>query len=189
MTEQRCPVTGEVREQEEMLRLVLAPDGRVVVDLGGKLPGDAIFIASRAEVLENATAAIKTAFGENTTLPGQILDVVEMGLVKRIQNTVSLARKAGKVKSGFAKVEEALKAGKAHLLLEAADAGAADGDKLLHYAEKYGIEVASLLTREELGKPFGRDAVVHIVLQDARLTTEILKEIRRLAGFRNKDAL
>lgn len=167
-----------------MLRLVLAPDGRRVVDFSGKLPGEALWIAATREALAEASGG-----------DASLLERVEAGLVRRIQDRIALARKAGLAVCGFAKVEQVIKASggrsdpRSLLLLEASDAGASDGAKLLRYAEKYGIPVASPLTREELGKPFGREAIVHLALQREEFAAEILKETRRLAGFRKKDAL
>lgn len=173
----------------EQLRLVLAPDGRVVADLGGKLPGKSLLIPATREALAGAGALAAETFGENITLPGHLAEQVESGLVKRIQERIAFARKAGEVVCGFAKVEMALKKGRGGVLLEASDGGAADRKKMAFYLKKEGVIMLPLLSRAELGTPFARGEVVHALVHGERLSTEILKEMRRLAGFRKEDTL
>lgn len=184
-----CPVTGESADACAMLRLVRAPDGRVVADIAGTLPGAGVLIAPRREVLLQAWAAVAEALGEECILPDTLPEMVERALVARIQNWIALARRGGGAVCGFAKVEEGLRGDGFRLLLEAADAGASDSAKLLTWVEKSGAVASRLLTRAELGKPFGRAEAVHVLLQDAAFGAEILKELRRLAGFRQEDTL
>lgn len=188
MTRHLCPVSGEERDEADMLRLVLAPDGRVVADLAESLPGAAVWIEATPQALENSRDAVAT-LGDHAYLPGDTAHVVEAGLVKRIQNRISLARKAGQAVCGFAKVMEGVASPGAYMVLVATDSDGADKRKMLRNAENAGVRAICLLTRAELGQPFGRAESVHVLLQDGRICREILKELRRLAGFRKKDAL
>lgn len=185
----RRPQTDKLQPvSDALLRLVLAPDGRVVPDLAGNLPGKGIEIAASREALEQCHGALRDAFGNDFRLPDTLAAMIERGLVERVQSGIALARKSGQVVCGFTKVEQALRQEAAGLLLVAENAGS-DAEKNLAKAQKSGIITTRLLSRTELGRPFGRTEVVHVWLQEGRLSAEILKEIRRLAGFRNKDTL
>lgn len=184
-----CPVTGKAYDQAEMLRLVLAPDGRVVPDVRGCLPGQALWVEASAEALGRCLDAVHQAFGANVVCAEGMAALVEAALVKHIQNCIALARRSSAAVAGFAKVEELLKTGRASLLIEAVDAGAADKTKLEKLAGYHHIPVVRALTREEMGIPMGKEASVHIALRNDALAAEIIKEMRRLAGFRKQDAL
>ncbi len=174
---------------DEMLRLVRAPDGSIVPDITGKLPGPELWIACSREALAQSEALIHQTFGADTALPAHADAMIESALVRHLISKLSLARKAGGVVCGFAKVQAALQQGEAQMLMEASDAGVADGQKLRHKAHVQKIPVMALLTRSELGKPFGRAETVHAALRDKAFYAEILKETRRLAGFRKQDVL
>ncbi len=186
---QTCPVTGKTYDQADMLRLVLAPDGRVVPDVRGSLPGQAIWLEASAETLLHCDAVVREAFGANAECAENRVALVERALVRHIQNCIALARRSSAAVAGFAKVEELLKTGRASLLIEAVDAGEADKTKLEKLAGYHDIPVARALTREELGTPMGKAASVHIALRNDALAAEIIKEMRRLTGFRKQDAL
>ena len=59
-------------------------------------------------------------------MPADLPDLVERLMRKRLAEAVSIANKAGLLVAGFAKVEELIAAGRAVVLIHAADA-AADG--------------------------------------------------------------
>lgn len=167
-----------------MLRLVLAPDGRVVPDLAENLPGASLTVEASREALEGCALAMEEAFGSQARLPDNLPGMVEAGLVKRLQERIALARKGGNAVCGFAKVEQGLREGGEKLLLEALDGGDADRRKLDKLASYRHIRMVVGLNRAELGKPFGRAEAVHVLLQEPRIVAEILKDLRRLAGFR-----
>ncbi|MFL5254251.1 MAG: DUF448 domain-containing protein [Rhodopila sp.] len=50
----RCIVTRERLPKEKMIRFVVAPDGRLVADLAGKLPGRGMWLSASGDVLEAA---------------------------------------------------------------------------------------------------------------------------------------
>ena len=44
--ERRCIATGAVQPRAGLIRFVVSPDGMIVPDLGGKLPGRGIWVAA-----------------------------------------------------------------------------------------------------------------------------------------------
>lgn len=181
--QRRCIVTRAVRPKEALLRFVLAPDGTVVPDLGGILPGRGLWVSSRREVLEKAVAAnaFARAARAKARPPEGLAATVEAQLARRCLDLIGLARRAGQAVAGFEKVSEALRAGSGGLLLQASDGAPGGRAKLKGLAR--GLPVVDLFTGAELGAAFGRDFVVHAVVA-GRFAERLRLEASRLSGFR-----
>jgi len=191
----RCIASGQVKPAEGMIRFVVSPDGEVVPDLAGKLPGRGIWIsAERAAVgLVLAKNQFSKAARRKVTVPADMADRLEHLLTRRCQELLGLARRAGQAIVGFEKVKAELKSAKAKpgaVLLAASD-GAADGrDKIkaLIKATQAAVPLVEVLTAEELGTAFGRDHAVHVLLLPGRLAEGLRIEALRLSGFRTIEA-
>jgi predicted RNA-binding protein YlxR (DUF448 family) len=182
--ERRCLVSGAVRPKTELVRFVVAPDGRVVPDVAGKLPGRGLWLTAGRDIV--AAAVTKRVFARAARQPvivdDDLADRVEGVLAERCRDQIGLARRAGQAVMGFAKVEAALRAGKAAVLLAAAD-GAADGRmKLRSLAPE--LPLVEQLSGAELGAAFGREQVVHAALAPGRVAQAFIADAARLAGFR-----
>jgi predicted RNA-binding protein YlxR (DUF448 family) len=173
-----------VRPKAELLRFVVAPDGRLTPDMAGRLPGRGLWLTARRDIV---TAAVtKRLFARAARQPvivdDDLADRVEALLAQRCRDHIGLARRAGQAVMGFAKVQAALMAGKAAVLLAASD-GAADGrGKLAALAP--GLPLVDRLTSAELAAAFGREHVVHAALAPGRLAEALLVDAARLGGFR-----
>lgn len=182
--ERRCLVTGTVRPKAELLRCVVGPDGRIVPDVAGKLPGRGLWLTARRDIV--AAAVTKRLFARAARQPvivdDDLAERVEALLAERCRDQIGLARRAGQAVMGFAKVEAALAQGKAVVLLAAAD-GAADGRMKLR-ALAPGLPLVEQLSGAELGAAFGREHVVHAALAPGRIAQALIAEAARLAGFR-----
>lgn len=178
---------GQVRDEAELIRFVVGPDGAVVADLARKLPGRGLWVAAdRASV---DTAARKGLFARaakaKVTAPADLADQVCAQLRRRLLDGLGLAKRAGVLTSGFEKVRAALAAGKVAWLIEAAD-GAADGRaKVLGVARNIRPEpgVFGLFTSDELGLALGAENVIHTALLAGRASEGWAADVRRLAGF------
>jgi predicted RNA-binding protein YlxR (DUF448 family) len=173
-----------VRPKAELLRCVVGPDGRIVPDVAGRLPGRGLWLTARRDIV--ATAVAKRLFARAARAPvgvdDDLADRVEALLAQRCCEVLGLARRAGQAVAGFTKVRQALERREAAVLAAAVD-GAADGrGKLAALAP--ALPVVDPLTSAELGAAFGRDHVVHAALKPGRLAETLLVEAARLAGFR-----
>jgi len=185
--ERRCIVTGDVQPKPGLIRFVLAPDdSRVVADLAGKLPGRGIWVTAERAVLEKAVAKnlFSRAAKMPATLPEDLVAEVEDGLLRRVVDTISLARKAGLAVMGFEKVKGWLADGKAKVLFQASD-GSERGKAKLWTPE--GGRFFGCLTAGELGLAFGREHAIHGALAAGGLTTRVVEEAAKLAGIRGRD--
>lgn len=185
-TTRRCLVTGAVRPKAELVRFVVAPDGRIVPDIAERLPGRGLWLTARRDIV--ATAVAKRLFARAARRPVVVEDAlgdrVEVLLVARCRDLIGLARRAGEAQMGFVKVGRMLASGAAGLLLAAHD-GADDGRAKLR-AMAPALQERALLSAAELGAAFGRDAAVHVALRRGGFTTALARELDRLEGFRRE---
>ncbi|MBL4667456.1 MAG: RNA-binding protein [Sneathiella sp.] len=183
----RCIATGEIRKEEELLRFVVSPDGLLVLDIREKLPGRGIWISCSREDIE--LACKKGLFSRSAKrkieTPEGLADTVEAALASRCLNSLGLGRRSGLLKTGFAKVEASLRAGKAAVLLAAND-GSEDGRKKLRWLAT-SLPIVELFSSTELSQALGQENSVHASLARGGLTDKFLVEVSKLAGFRNQD--
>jgi hypothetical protein len=186
--ERKCIVTGEVGPAAERLRFVVGPDGQVVFDAAGKLPGRGLWLSARLDVLK--TAAKKGQFSKaakaRVIVPEDLEVRVAEQLRARCLSRLGLARGAGQLIQGFEKVRAALKAEtkQAGVLLQASDAARDGREKMMRLAP--GLPVVALFTAEEIGHAIGRDNAVHAILAPGKMAEAFLSDAARLAGIMNK---
>ncbi len=180
--ERRCIVTGETAPKQGLVRFVVGPGDVVVPDVLGKLPGRGMWVSSRRSVLEQAgKGRFSRAARAQVEVPEDLLAQVEAGLLRRVLDGVSMARKAGLAVAGFEKVKDWLAKGEARVLLQASDGSGRGKDKLW---TPTGGRFFGCLTASELGLAFGRERVIHAALAAGGLTTRIVEDAARLSGVR-----
>ena len=176
-----------MRPKRLLIRFVIAPDGRIVPDVAGKLPGRGLWLTAERDIV--ATAVTKRLFARAARQPvivdDDLAERVEALVAARCCDQIGLARRAGQAVAGFAKVETALAGGKVGVLLAASD-GAAHGRAKLR-ALAPGLPLVEQLTAAELGAAFAREHVVHAALAPGRLAEALVADATRLAGFRKID--
>ncbi len=164
--ERRCIVSGETGTTATLMRFAIGPDDQVVPDIEGKLPGRGIWVTSDRASVEKAAAKglFSRAAKQSVKAPADLADQVEAGLRRRVLALLGLARKAGQLMAGHAKVEDA--AEKAHVvaLFLASDAGAEGQRNAGALSSRTGAPVVADFSAEQLGLALGRPNVVHAAL-------------------------
>ena len=185
--ERRCIVSGASRPAAGLIRFVVGPDGTVVPDLAGRLPGRGIWVSADRAALERAVARrlFSRAARAQVVVPDGLVALIEAQLAQRLVEMVSLARKGGAAVCGYEKVRAALVKGEAAVLVQARD-GSERGRARLRPPEGEGRLITSL-GAAELGLAFGRDRVIHAALAAGGLASRVVDEARRLAGVRGQD--
>ena len=180
----RCIVTREALEKDHLIRFVLGPEGEIIPDLAGKLPGRGAWVKAERAIL--AAAVKKNAFARSletaVKVPADLAERVAMLLDRQIIDLLGLARRSGTLVSGFEKVEAALRVGKAALLIEARDAGKDGRAKLARHTAP-GVEIWTPLPAELLGRAIGRDHAVHVAVAPSGLARRLKTTLRRQNGF------
>ena len=95
-------------------------------------------------------------------------------------SAISLAAKAGRVASGEEMTEQALRNGRAHLLLLAEDSSENTKKKLMNMAAYQEIPVRFLRDREELGGAIGKEYRASAAVTDAGFAKMILEAMDRI---------
>ena len=121
--ERKCIATGQVRPKALLIRFVVGPDGVVVPDLLGRLPGRGIWVSANRAALDKAQTKglFRRAAKAQVRVPDDLVDVVETGLAGRVSELISLARRAGQAVAGYEKVKSWLQSGEATVLVQASD--------------------------------------------------------------------
>ncbi len=194
-TQRQCMVTREVKPIDDMIRFVLGPDLAVVPDLKRKLPGRGVWVTARRDMV--AAAVKQRAFARGLRAEAKTaadLAAVVDGLLERsLLDALSIARKAGQVVAGFAKVEAAAAHGKAKAVLHASDAAAEGGRQIMAAVRRAdgpdaaNIVVIDALTSGQLDLALGRPNVVHAALLAGRASDTVLARWRALERFRMDD--
>ena len=184
--DRKCIATGEVQPKSGLIRFVAGPDGQVVPDVMGKLPGRGVYVAATRAALETAVKKNLFARGLKTQVrvPEGLVDEVHRQLTRRVIELISLARKSGRAVAGYEKVKDILAKEEAEVLLQATDGSERGKSKLStpHYGTYIGF-----LTADELGMAFGREIVIHAALASGGLTQRVVEEAQRLKGVRQSD--
>jgi uncharacterized protein len=166
------------------MRFVVSPEGQLVPDLAARLPGRGLWLTPRRDIVERAV--VKRLFARSArrpvSAPADLADRIEALLVQRCGEGLGLARRAGIAVAGFEQVAEALRRGKAGLVVCALDGAPAGRGKLAVLGRS--LPLAAALTAAELGAAFGRDRVVNAAVGPGPLARRLLSDLRRLAGFR-----
>lgn len=182
-------VTGETGDRATLLRFVVGPGGSIVPDIEARLPGRGLWLLSRRDIVERAVAkrVFARAARRPVEVPHELADRVEALLVRRCCDTLGLARRAGLAVAGFERVREAVRRGDAALLLLALDGAEAGRKKLAGVARE--IASATVLSADELSAAFARERAVFVAVGPGPLSSRLLVDLRRLAGFRAAAAL
>lgn len=189
-TVRRCALTRARRPKDDLIRFVLGPDGLVVPDLKEKLPGRGVWLTAAHDSVAEAAKrnvfarALKTQAKASPDLAA----LVDRLLAEAALGAFALAKKAGEVVFGHAKVEEALAKAPVLALVHAREA-AEDGCRKLDGKARAaragaGIPAIRALGTDELGLASGRTNVIHAALIQGGAARRFLAAAQRLERYR-----
>jgi uncharacterized protein len=182
--ERKCIASGESQPKTGLIRFCVGPDGQIVPDILGRLPGRGLYVAADRALIDKAAkkGLFTRAARQPVKVPDGLTDLVEQLLAQRVVDLLSMARKAGDAVMGYEKVKDWLAKGQAATLIQASD-GSERGKTKLHAPEgKDGF--IGVLTAGEMGLSFGRERAIHAALAAGGLRTRVVVEAARLSGLR-----
>jgi uncharacterized protein len=192
--ERLCVVTRVTRPVAELIRFVVGPDGEVVPDLKGKLPGRGVWITAARETVEAAVKrnAFARGFKRDVRVPADLALRTEALLERGALDALAMAGKAGLVAVGFGKAASALERDPVVALLHAVE-GSADGARKLEAlwrrrAPEKTLPMIEFLTSAQLDLALGRPNVIHAALLAGPASDTFLSRSRRLERFRTGGA-
>lgn len=196
-----CILTRDRASPDSLVRLALAPDGRVLPDVRAKAPGRGAWIGVNRPELEQALAkgrlrgALARAFkSSDLAIPDDLPALVAAALERNALDRLGLEARAGTLVTGAERIETAARSGQLHALYHAADAGA-DGARKLAQAwrvgsDREGSDVRGLvlpLPRPILSLALGRENVVHIGVTDRAAAGRLGEALTRWLHFIGPD--
>lgn len=193
MNDRTCIVTRHNADPDRLIRFVAAPDSTVVPDLKRNLPGRGCWVTADREHVDKAAASKKLfsrALREGVSVPAELGEQVDRLLARSALGALGLARKAGKLALGAAKVENAVRSGSAVLVLHAFEA-AEDGVRKITQARRATVHLGGpdipaykLFAEPEMGLALGSTNVIHAAVLAGDAGTAAVKRIEALDRYR-----
>lgn len=192
MNDRTCIVTRKAGAPDDLIRFVAGPDSVLVPDLKRNLPGRGCWVT--ADRLHVERAAQKKLFSRalktEVQIPADLGEMVDRLIAKAALGALGLARKAGAVAMGAAKVEAAVRSGEALAVLHAAEASP-DGIRKIAQARHAtvslgGPEISAykLFSEAEIGLALGGANVIHAALLARDAGKAALKRVAALDRYR-----
>jgi predicted RNA-binding protein YlxR (DUF448 family) len=172
-----CVGCRSVAEPAELVRLVVGPDGEVVVDLGGGSFGRGAWVHPRPECLQKAPAGLSRAFKSPVRLSATELgERFRQAALRRTRGLIVAARSARKLEAGATVVAQAVSEQRAELVLVATDARASADFSWLEPLVASGRALA-FGTKAAFGSWLGRTETALLAITDAGIAREAKQAI------------
>ncbi len=185
----QCVVSRQSAPQSALLRLLLGPEGRLVVDVLGRAPGRGIYVAPEALTEVLSPKGLARAFrGRAQPLgPGEAAELVaeaRMRLLEQVESLLGLARRAGAVTLGVTPTCRRLGAepGGAVVVL-AEDLSPRTTDRVGAAMAASGHEPRTVSTRARLGAALGRETLGVIGVWHPVLGPSLMRAVDRWAAL------
>jgi predicted RNA-binding protein YlxR (DUF448 family) len=171
----------QTHPSEQLIRLVCSQTGEVLLDMYGKLPGRGAYLCPQRSCAEQAVQRrrIQAAFRREVVLTplGELVQAMAGVLEERALGCVRIARKAGRLVSGYTQVSRALVYEPVTCLLVARDAARERLREYQGWCEERQIPCRMFLTKARLGQLAGRDQSSAIGILLPRLGERLLGSI------------
>jgi uncharacterized protein len=188
--ERTCIGCRESTGAAYLMRLVASPEGLVVVDLKGNLPGRGAWVHARPACLARGENAVKRALGGK----GGGAGIDGSGLAEKVRDAVhralgaglSMASAGGGLSGGRAAVEQALTEKRAQFVVVASDAAdrtvrGVQQAVALHSADTPLVVVP--LTATEIGELTGKASRAVAAVLDVPCSVHLRRQLRRLVSL------
>jgi len=197
MNERTCIVTRVCGSADTMIRFVAGPDGLIVPDLRGNLPGRGAWLVASRKVLEEAIKrkAFVRSLKQDVHIADNTPDILDRLLVKAALGSLSLARRGGGIITGALKVNMAIRTGEVVMVLHAKEAEEDGRRKIaqaIHAAGKQGYSatsVVTLFTAEEMSLAFGKNNVIHAAVCKGLAADGFIRRARQLVAYRGENVM
>ncbi|MBF0446375.1 MAG: DUF448 domain-containing protein [Magnetococcales bacterium] len=190
-----CVVTRKTADKSFLLRFVVGPDGSLVEDVTGKLPGRGRYVLPSSQ---NIAQLLKRSGIKGEALEQQ-LERIAQALLRRLLDGLNLARRAGDLRWGMRAVTEMVdglanastkgKTPPPMLWLLAKDAASNTRDKFTGQCRKVAAitqqdpEVFELLDRDHFGGVCGGNEIAVLIVYSDGMVRRVKADVVRLQSF------
>lgn len=185
-----CCLTREARPASDLIRFALGPDDEIVPDVDAKAPGRGVWVTLSEAMVAEAVGkrAFSRSLKQKVSVPPDLAQLAGRRLEERLLGALGLARKAGQIVTGAAKVEAAIAAGDIKALITARDAAENGRDKMLGLLRarfpQGDIRHYEFLSSDQLDLALGLENVIHAALVAGAAADAALARAERLARYR-----
>ncbi len=193
MNDRTCIVSRKSGPAEDMIRFVADPQGVIVADLKGRLPGRGCWVTARRSLVQQAADRnlFARALKAKVSVPADLADGIDALLVDALTGMMGLARKAGQLVTGATKVDAAVRSGRVNAVMHASDAapdGVAKIDRACRAAEAAGggpVAAFHLLSADEMAVLSADGRVIHLAVLAGQAGEGVVKRAKMLDRFRD----
>jgi len=176
--ERTCVGCLQVGPKDQFIRLVCGPDGQVLLDIHGKLRGRGAYLCAQRLCAAHALkrTRLQEAFRREVTVVSldELVGAMARVMAERALGCIRIARKAGRVVSGYTQVSRALTYEAVACLLVAEDTAR---DRLREYqgwCATRQIPCRLFLTKARLGELAGRGESSAMGILEPRLGERLI---------------
>lgn len=179
-----CIACRQSREQAQLVRYVVAPDGSVLVDYRHRLPGRGAYTCIDLDCLRTAVErkqfqrSFRGHCGEVSfaTLRDGLVTVLQ----QRIANLLGIAKKSGQFLSGSNAVMTALRQQTClALVVLADDISSGIAEKVRELSDRHQVPCVSMFSKDMLGQMLGKGERSVVAIESGSLADALLSELQR----------
>lgn len=179
-----CLGCRQAKDKPELVRFVRSPDGEILADLRGRLPGRGTYLCNSRACIEAAVnrKQFDRAFRQacQPITAERLIEGVTRELLTHMASLLGMARKSAMFVSGGNAVQDAMARKKPlAVIVLANDISPQIGEKVRRKADAQNIVTTHLFDKLELGRILGRAERSVVGLPDGKLAEAFLDDLHR----------
>ena len=179
-----CLGCRQVKNQDQLVRFVRSPNGEILVDLRGRLPGRGAYLCNDRNCIDTAVSRkqFDRAFRQvcQPVTGRRLADSIAGQLLAHLASLLGMARKSAKFVAGSNAVLDALNRKKMlTVIVLAGDISPRIGEKIRRKAAYQKIVTTELFDKVNLGRILGRAERSVVGLPDGKLADAFLDDLLR----------
>ena len=179
----KCIASGEIKNEDELLRFVKTSDSRLVPDFEKKLAGRGLYVSNSQSLLKKALE--KNLFIKSIhvflKIPNNMEEQVRDLLKQKGLERLAFANKAGAVAANFEKEDISALAQKVAFMIEAADGVSENCLTIKAFDEN--LEVLKVYDTQDLNQALGAQNTDFIAVLKSDIAAKVYQHIKRYQAF------
>ena len=179
-----CIACRKSKDQGQLVRFVVAPDGQILVDYRHRLPGRGAYTCIDLGCLKNAVDRKQFQRGFHGSCReiswAALCEGLKTALQQRIENLLGMAKKAGRYVSGSNAVIGSLRQGSGlAAVFIAEDISAGIAEKIYELSNRHQVPCVKMFSKGKLGQLFGKGERSVVAIEGGPLADALLVELQR----------